>query len=396
MPRKIAIVVQRYGLEINGGAEYHARLIAEKLSKYFTIEVFTTTAYDYVTWDHYYDKAHETLNGILVNRFRVIKPRDPLIFGQVQNVVFHEEHFLADELLWLEEEGPLVPELIQDLKKREKEFAYFIFFSYRYYHSYQGVKLLAHKAILVPTAEHDQVIYLNLFKDFFSLPAAIVYNSWEEKELINRIAGNAAVYGDVVGIGSEVPDQFDPESICRTLGISGKYVVYIGRLDENKGVPELLRFYLRLLAEERITLNLLLIGKALLAVPEHPRIRHVGFLNNKEKFDLLKGAEFLIIPSQFESLSMVTLEAWAVGKPVLANGRTEVLRGQCQRSNAGLWYTNYDEFKEAFLILQENRELREQLGKNGEKYFYDHYAWDKIENKYLKIIAYLDENGVKT
>jgi hypothetical protein len=128
MPRKIAIVVQRYGLEINGGAEYHARLIAERLSKYFSIEVFTTTAYDYVTWEHYYEKQQEILNGILVNRFRVIKPRDPKIFGQVQNIVFLEEHTLADELLWLEEEGPMVPELIQNLEKREKEFAYFIFF----------------------------------------------------------------------------------------------------------------------------------------------------------------------------------------------------------------------------------------------------------------------------
>jgi len=386
-------VVQRYGLEINGGAEYHARLIAEKLSKYFTIEVFTTTAYDYVTWDHYYEKQQETLNGILVNRFRVKKTRDPQIFGQVQNVVFNEEHSLADELLWLEKEGPMVPELIRDLQKREKEFTYFIFFSYRYYHSYFGVKLLAHKAILVPTAEHDQVIYLDLFKDFFSLPAAIVYNSWEEKELINRVAGNSAVYGAVVGIGSEVPMQFDPEAICRKLGITGKYVVYIGRLDENKGVPELLRFYLQLLGEGKVVLNLLLIGKALIAIPENPHIRHVGFMNNREKFDLLKGAEFLIIPSQFESLSMVTLEAWAVSKPVLANGRTEVLRGQCQRSNAGLWYTDYDEFKEAFLILQENGELREQLGKNGKKYFYDHYAWDKIEDNYLKIIADLDEKA---
>jgi len=395
MSRKIAIVVQRYGLDINGGAEYHARLIAEKLSNYFAIEVFTTTAYDYVTWDHHYEKAQETLNGITVNRFRVTKPRDPLIFGKIQNLVFFDEHTLADELLWLEEEGPTVPGLIQELEKREKEFAYFIFFSYRYYHSYYGVKRLAHKAILVPTAEHDQVIYLNLFKEFFGLPAAIVYNSWEEKELINRVAGNAAVYGRVVGIGSEVPGHFDPAATSQKLGITGKYAVYIGRLDENKGVPELLRFYLRLLAEGQVVLNLLLIGQALIDIPENPHIRHVGFLNNKEKFDLLKGAEFLIIPSQFESLSMVTLEAWAVGKPVLANGRTEVLRGQCQRSNAGFWYTDYDEFKEAFLALQERGELRKQLGENGRKYFYDHYAWDKIEDQYLKIIAHLDENSAK-
>jgi glycosyltransferase involved in cell wall biosynthesis len=393
MSMKIAIVVQRYGLEINGGAEYHARLIAEKLSKYFSIEVFTTTAYDYVTWDHHYENERETLNGIPVNRFRVKKPRDPRIFGQVQNMVFNEEHSAADELLWLDEEGPLVPGLIRELQKREKEFAYFIFFSYRYYHSYFGVKRLAHKAILVPTAEHDQVVYLHLFRDFFSLPAAIVYNSPEEKELINRVAGNTAVYGDVVGIGSEVPDRFAPESICRDLGITGKYAVYIGRLDENKGVPELLRFYLRMRAEENIALDLLLIGKALITIPTDPHIRHVGYLNNQEKFDLLKGSEFLIIPSQFESLSMVTLEAWAVGKPVLANGRTEVLRGQCQRSNAGLWYCNYDEFRAAFMALSGDRVLREQLGANGERFFKKNYSWEVIEDKYLQLIAGLDRRA---
>jgi glycosyltransferase involved in cell wall biosynthesis len=395
MSRKIAIVVQRYGLEINGGAEYHARLIAEKLSKYFSIEVFTTTAYDYVTWDHYYENLRETLNGIQVNRFRVKKPRDPQVFGQVQNKVFQDEHSFADELLWLEEEGPMVPDLIQVLEKREQEFAYFIFFSYRYYHSYHGVKRLAHKAILVPTAEHDQVIYLNLFKDFFSLPAAIIYNSPEEKELINRISGNTKLCGDVVGIGSEIPDCFVPQMTTAKLGIQGKYFVYIGRLDENKGVPELFRFFLRLWAEEKVDHKLVLIGKTYVPIPEHPGIIHVGFQEDREKFDLLYGAEFLVMPSQYESLSMVTLEAWAVGKPVLANGRTEVLRGQCQRSNAGLWYTDYDEFREAFLILQENGDLREQLGKNGQKYFCDHYAWDKIEDKYLKIIAYLDENLAK-
>ena len=385
------MVVQRYGLEINGGAEYHARLIAEKLSKYFVIEIFTTTAHDYVTWDHYYEKQQEILNGVLVNRFRVEKPRDPESFGRVQRHIFEEEHTLADELRWLEEEGPLVPELIKTLERREKEFAYFIFFSYRYYYSFHGVGKFSRKAILVPTAEHDQVIYLSLFKDFFNLPAAIIYNSPEEKELINRISGNTAICADVVGVGSEVPDRFEPQGTCARLGIKGRYFVYIGRLDENKGVPELFAFYLRLLAEEKIALKLLLIGKAYIPIPEHRDIVHVGFQENKVKFDLLQGAEFLVMPSQFESLSMVALEAWAIGKPVLANGRTEVLRGQCQRSQAGLWYGNYDEFKETFLTLQAHSDLRERLGANGKKFFLKNYSWETIEDKYLKIIGALDQ-----
>ena len=391
MPRKIAIIVQRYGLEINGGAEYHARLIAEKLSAHFAVEVFTTTASDYVTWGHHYPEGREELNGIPVNRFRVQKPRDPETFGRLQLHIFQEEHVLADELRWLDEEGPLVPNLLRELERRQEEFAYFIFFSYRYYHSFHGVIKFGRQAILVPTAEHDQVIYLSLFQDFFHLPAAIVYNSPEEMELIRRVSGNEDVPGDVVGVGSEIPERIEPQRTLGPLAITGRYFIYIGRLDENKGVPELFNFYRRLKAETGADLKLVLVGKAHVPVPEDPDVIHVGFQENREKFDLLMGAEFLVMPSQFESLSMVALEAWAIGKPVLANGRTEVLRGQCRRSHAGLWYSDYAEFRETFLALSRDPGLRELLGANGKKFFRANYAWDVIEAKYLEIISRLDK-----
>jgi len=236
--------------------------------------------------------------------------------------------------------------------------------------------------------------HLGLFQDFFNLPRAIVYNSPEEKELIRRVSGGRATGGDVVGVGSEIPEHFDPQGARSRLGISGDYFVYIGRLDENKGVPELFDFYLRLKAEETIDLKLVLVGKAYVPVPEDPDIIHVGFQENKEKFDLLMGAEFLVMPSQFESLSMVALEAWAIGKPVLANGRTEVLRGQCRRSNAGLWYSDYGEFREAFLALSRDRGLRERLGANGKNFFQANYSWEVIVAKYLEIIARLEKGGV--
>jgi len=35
------------------------------------------------------------------------------------------------------------------------------------------------------------------------------------------------------------------------------------------------------------------------------------------------------------------------------------------------------------------------MGENGKKYFYDHYAWEKIAAKYLKLIADLDANSAK-
>jgi len=198
-----------------------------------------------------------------------------------------------------------------------------------------------------------------------------------------------------VGIGSEIPEHFNPQSFRDKYNIREKYFIYIGRLDENKGVPELLRFYLRLLNEEAIDLTLVLMGKSVIDIPGHPRIKFLGFLLDEDKFDALSGAEFLVIPSQFESLSMVTLEAWAVGKPVAANGRTEVLQNQCRRSNAGLWYTNYDEFKKIILLLNENHELKEIMGRNGKNFFETHYSWPVIENKYLNLIDQLEKKRQK-
>ena len=393
--KKIGIIVQRYGLDINGGAEYHARLIAEKIAPYFDIEVFTSTAYDYITWEDHYNEREEIVNQIPVNRFKVKQLRDPEQFGKIQNFIFQEEHTIEDELKWLDEEGPYLPDLLDTLEKREKEFDYFIFFSYRYYHSYYGVKRFKKKSILVPTAENDEAICLRLFKPLFHFPGAIIYNSPEEKETINMISGNEAVLGDIVGVGSEIPETFSPQSFRDKFDIRGDYFIYIGRLDQNKGVPILLDFYLRLLKEHNIDLDLVLMGKSLIEIPHHPNIKYLGFMKDEDKFDALKGAEFLVIPSQFESLSMVALEAWAVGKPVVANGRTEVLQGQCRRSNAGLWYTDYEEFKEIILLLFINNDLKEKMGRNGKTFFDKNYSWPVIENKYLEIIKKLagDEHG---
>lgn len=383
---RLAVVVQRYGLEINGGAEYHARLIAEKLSPYFQVEVFSSTALDYLTWAPHYPVGQELINGVKVNRFNVARRRDPERFGRLQDKVFVQEHSAAEELLWLEENGPFLPGLIVELQARQDEFRRILFFSYRYYHSWAGIRAMPHKALLVPTAEHDQVIYMNLFKELFHLPAAIAYNSVEEKELINLVSANQAVPGDVIGVGSEVL-QPAPLDLKDLFGLERPFLLYIGRLDENKGVPELLAHFQCLQAEEELELDLVLVGKAWIEVPDHPAIRHLGFLSDEQKYALLQAAEFLVVPSQFESLSMVTLEAWALGRTVLVNGRTEVLRGQCRRSRAGLWYENYDQFREGVLTLLDDRELRRRLGENGRAFFQANYSWPVIIDKYLRLLG---------
>ena len=138
-------------------------------------------------------------------------------------------------------------------------------------------------------------------------------------------------------------------------------------------------------------LHLVLVGKTILPIPQHPRIRHLGFLADEQKFDAMAAADVLIMPSYFESLSMVALEAWAIGKPVLANGRCDVLKGQVIRSDAGLFYENYAEFAEALhAITSAPRAAAARSGENGRTFFRTHYAWPVIERKYLDMLDRLE------
>lgn len=393
----MAIVVQRYGVEINGGAEYHARLIARHLGGRHDVEVLTTCAADYVTWAQHYPEGTEEIEGISVRRFRVDQERDPRRFGDLQNRILREEHPVSLEFDWMREQGPVSSAMKEYLLAHQAEYDLFIFFSFRYYTTFTLLPLFAERSILVPTAEHDDIIYLRLFKSFFQLPAAIAYNSEEEMALIRKLSQNEEVPGVVVGIGSEIPSSADERSFREKYRINEPYLFYVGRLDENKGVPILFDYFQRHLQEHpQDPLMLVLAGKTIIDIPDHPRIRHIGFIDDQDKFNGLQGAELLVIPSQYESLSMVTLEAWAMGKPVLANGRTEVLRGQCRRSNAGLWFDNYQQFSAALQLLEENKALREAMGRNGRDFFVENYSWPVIEEKYERLIRMVEEKGLRS
>ena len=389
---RLALVVQRYGDEVNGGAEYHCRLVAEHLAKHHRVEVLTSCAKDYITWRNELPMELSTVNGIPVRRFKVKRPRDADRFGRISQKVFRGPHREQDELEWLEEQGPYSPRLIRFLRRHREEYDYFVFFSYRYYHSYHGVSALADRSLLVPTAEKDEVVKLKIFRRFFHLPRAIVFNSIEERQMILSVAESQDLKGDVVGVGTEVPVRPSPDifrSRHRSRGIRDRYAIFIGRVDENKGCRQLFHYFRRYQDETGSSLGLVLVGGRTMEVLDHASVYYAGFLSEEEKWSALAGAEFLIMPSQLESLSMVTLEAWALAKPVLANGLCDVLRGQCQRSNAGLYYTNYYEFRETVELLEEDRSLREGLGENGRRFFQEHYRWDVIEAKYNRLLGML-------
>jgi glycosyltransferase involved in cell wall biosynthesis len=386
---KLAVVVQRYGQAINGGAELHARYIAEHLARHAEVDVLTTYASDYLTWRNEPRPAQERINGIPVRRFLVEHERDLIAFSRQSARVFRKQHSLVDELRWLDAEGPTSPALVNHIAAHAESYDFCLFFSYRYYQTYHGARAAASRAVLVPTAERDAAIGLALFQPLFRGVRALMYNSPEERLMIQSVSGNHDVPGIVVGIGSEVPKNPEPQRFRQKYGIQGRFAIYVGRIDENKGCKELFEFFEGYVHDVYGDLSLLLVGQSLLPTPQHPRIRHLGFLDDTDKFDAMAAADLLIIPSYFESLSMVALEAWALGRPVMANGKCDVLKGQCVRSNGGLSYENYPEFLATIQSFEKNRGLRVTLGENGRRFFREHYEWPVIERKYLDVFERL-------
>ena len=390
---KLAIVVQRYGAEISGGAELHARYIAEHLSSHADVRVLATCARDYVTWRNELPVGRNTVNGVPVERFPVARERDPHEFGTHSARVFRSPHSIRDELRWVDSQGPFSPALVAGIRRVRREVDYVVFFSARYYQSFHGGRSVADRAVLVPTAERDPVLGLAVFGSLFRGVRAIMYNSFEERAVIHAVAANEHVPGVVVGVGSEVPETVDAAGFRQKFGIDSPFVVYVGRIDENKGCLDLFDYFTRYVDGASRPVLLVLIGTALCEVPRHARIRYLGHVSDRDKFSAIAAADVLVMPSHYESLSMVVLEAWALGRPVLVNARCDVLLGQCLRSNAGLYYEDSIEFGAALDRILNDRGLATALGRNGRAYYQRHYAWPVIVRKYLDMFGRLDEEN---
>ncbi len=389
---KVAVVVQRYGADINGGAEQHARYVAEHLGKHVQVEVLTTCAHrDYISWKNELPEGKEVVNGISVHRFPVAVERNPIEFGKWSATVFTRRHSLGDELAWLDAEGPTSPALINHIKAHEADYDFFIFFSFRYHHSFYGCRAVASKAILVPTAERDGALGLGIFPPVFRGIRALMYNSFEERALIQGVSNNQSVPGVVVGVGSEIPERSNGGRFRQKFNMRDRFAIYVGRIDENKGCVELFDFFEHYSAALVDGMHLVLVGTPHVPIPKHPRIHHLGFLEDQDKYDAMAAAEVLIMPSYLESLSMVALEAWAMGKPVLANAKCDVLQGQCLRSNAGLFYDSFHEFAETMRAIDAGPNLQQALGRNGRAFFERHYAWPVIEKKYVDMLEQLSK-----
>ena len=428
---RIAFIVDRYGTEILGGPEYACRLTAEELAERHDIDVITTCASDNVTWKNEYAEGADRVRGVTVRRFANSHGRDLADFTRYSDWILQNPHTPADEMEWLKRQGPWSPGLIEYLKRHSRQYEALIFYNYRYAPTVLGMQIDPSRSILVPAAHDEPTIHFDLYRDVFRLPRAVGYLSEPERRFVAQTFQRDAVIEETVGCGVDIPPHHaypkagqpvpseqtqnaetppaEPDDAAGDSGrfashvssrgaafrrrhrIHGPFALYGGRINPGKGCEELIEYFSAYSAAGGEA-SLVLMGLKLMLLPEEPFINFAGMLSDQERLQALESATIVVCPSPYESLSLIALEALAVGTPVLCNARSDVLVDHCLRSNGGLFYRDKDEFVECLKLLVADERLRAAMGRSGRDYVRRNYRWDVVLGKVDRMIAKLDRD----
>ncbi len=394
MKTRIAFVVQRYGEEVNGGAEAECRMYAERLAPAFDVDVITSCAVDHLTWRNEYPAGESVLNGVTVRRFPVEEERDLEAFSRLcAAIAAPGGHSRAEEERWLRAQGPYAPAAVEYIREHSAEYAAVFFMTYLYYFTVAGMEVCAAPALLIPTAHDEWPIYLRCYRDVFERADGFVYNSEAERRFVDSLfletSGKPFI---TVGAGVEYPAGELPD-VGERFGLTTPYILYCGRIEEAKGCGELMEYFRRYKERYGGEVKLVMTGRAAMPIPEREDILPLGFVSEEEKYALMAGASAFALASHFESLSIVVLESLMMGTPVLVNGECEVLKDHVLLSRAGLYFHGAAEFGAALQWLLDHPAERERMGQNGRSYVRERYNWSAITEKMGALAAALQRDG---
>jgi glycosyltransferase involved in cell wall biosynthesis len=384
---KLACVSHRYGTDIAGGSEAHCRQMAERLAANHEVTVLTTRARDYVTWANAYPEGRSRVNGVEVIRFPVRRQRRLKTFADLSDEVFDSRATPERQEAWFRENGPDTPALLAHLQAESRSYDLILFWSYRYYPAYFGLPLVADRAVLVPTAEEDPAIRLDVLERYFQLPAGYLFLTPEEEALVSGRARRTLAPAAIIGSGLELPPSVPPRAALDALGLPETFVLYLGRIERNKGCDTLFEYFNTHLEQGGVEATLVLAGPAKMAIPSHPRIRALGFVTDAVRDALLAQARALVVASPYESLSIALLEGWNHAVPALVNGDCRVLQGQVRRANGGLYYRSAKEFSAALDWLLLNEGSARALGMQGRTFVDREYRWPTVLERTERLLT---------
>jgi glycosyltransferase involved in cell wall biosynthesis len=379
---KIAFVPPRYGPEVIGGAEHAVRMFAEHLVALGDeVEVFTTCATEATTWADSYTEGRTTLAGVDVHRFRSVSGRD-LGFQQLSDRVLPQGRNAKDDRLWIDLQGPVCPAAVEAARSSDADAV--VFYPYLYWPTVAGVPALRERAILHPAAHDEPPLHLPVFEQLFTLPRALVFQTEAERTLVRKTFEVEHLPQLLLGLGvEEPPGAADPDAARAALGLGDRpFLLCVGRVDDGKGATILATAFSRYKDRHPGPLQLVFAGPVVQTPPAHPDIVLAGQVDEPLKWGLLAAADALVNPSPHEAFSIVLMEAWSSGIPVIVNAACAATREHCSRSGGGLWFADLADFEVVVDRVVSDAVLRGRLGGAGRAYVERLFLWPSLIRRY--------------
>lgn len=384
---RIGIVVPRFHPEILGGAELHARWLAHHLAQAgHTVTVLTTRVLDASHW------ANDLPSGVVdEGPYRVWRfdadPRDQDQWVKVDMAIrAGQDVGIEGEETWLRTGG--ASSAMEEHLRIEggREYDVVLGIPYMAGTTYFAFRAIPDRFCAIPCLHDEPFARLHYVDRMLSQGLGTMCNSWPELDLARRLhprMGRASL----VGLGFEPPAGVpDAVSFRHKYAVSGPFGVFVGRLEIDKNIPQLLEYFVRWKERNPRDFQLLLVGQGDVRPPDRDDIRTIH-LDWEDRDSMLSAATLLFQPSLKESLSIVTMQAWQEGRPVLAHGGCDVVRDHCVRSNGGLWYENYVEFEALLNLLLDVPKLNTLLGANGRAYVEREYSWPSVLGRFQGAIT---------
>ena len=399
---RLLFAVQRYGIEVAGGAEQHCRQFATRLAaRGHEVHVLTSRARSAVDWADTYPPGQTDLENVTVHRLGVARVKDEIAFGDltVRRIWGRPPPALGVQETWLREQGPDLDGLVPWLDEEAGNFDVVVFFTYLFTTCWAGLPAVAGRVptVLHATAHDEPYFWLPVFDTVLRLPSVYAWATGEERALLAR-RGAGRRPGTVIGVGVEAagPGSAVTWSGSRfRAGVTGlgerPYLVYVGRVTAGKGALELVDMFTAYKARRDGPLALVLVGEIERELVGPGRewgcdVIATGFVDGVTRCDAIAGALALVVPSRFESFSMVLAEAWAQGRPAIVQGASDVLAGQALRSGAGIPYHSRSEWEAAVDLLVDEPALGVRLGDAGRRYVAERYRWDTVMTRYERLL----------
>ncbi|MCL8267314.1 glycosyltransferase family 4 protein [Leptospira weilii] len=423
--KKIAVVSPIFSDKVSGGSEKLIFQLVELLATDFEITVLTTRSLDYITWKNSipirrknffyegtnhskpirFEEKTSSLGGkYKVLQFTVEKQRNMERFSRLSKKILERPSLQNKENInhWLIEQGPYTPELIQFIESRKSEYDIFFFVSYLYYPLVFGMPLVAEKSIIIPTFHDEPPAYLPIYKEILTDQSSYSFNTPEELNVFRNVLGYKPSTYSIIGMNLNL-DQCPSgpsENIYADYHKSSleknsnreetPFLLYVGRVDQGKGFLEMAEWFLEWKKNSKLPHKLKIAGKIASKIPnrisEDKNIEFLGFVEEQIKFELIQNCACLINSSPLESFSIVLMEAWLKGKPALVNGRSDVLKGHCLRSNGGLFYFDRKSFFATLDFILNHPKESFEMGRNGKKYVEQNFNPKTVREKLLRLI----------